>query len=98
MDESNAKNCNYGSDNSGHTDDDDAGDGDSSDSDEGNEAHGCAGRRGSLTTVGGGAKPGSPIHNRLRARKPLLNLASGSNSNKAILGAVLNANLEEWLI
>ena len=40
----------------------------------------------------------SPIYNRLRARKPLLNLASNSDPSKAILGTVSNANLEEWLI
>ena len=71
MDESNAKNCNYGSDNSGHTDDDaedgDSSDGDSSDSDEGNKAYGYIGRRGLLITVNGRLKPGSPIYNRLCA-------------------------------
>jgi hypothetical protein len=40
----------------------------------------------------------SPIHNRLRTRKPLLSPASGSDSNKAIPGAALNANSEEILI
>jgi len=40
----------------------------------------------------------SPIYNRLRTQKPLLSPASSFNSNKAILGAVLNANLEEILI
>jgi hypothetical protein len=40
----------------------------------------------------------SPIHNRLRTRKPLLSPASASDSNKAIPGAALNANSEEILI
>jgi hypothetical protein len=62
MDEGNAKNCNYGSDDSGDMDDDDAGDGDSSDSnssdnDKGNKAHGCAGQRGLLAPVSGRLKP-----------------------------------------
>ena len=40
----------------------------------------------------------SPIYNRLYTQKPLSNLASNSNSSKAILKAVLNTNSEEWLI
>ena len=71
MDESNAKNCNYGSDDSGYTDNDDAGDdssnGDSSDGDKGSGAYGYIGQRGSLITVSSGLKPRSPIYNRLRA-------------------------------
>ena len=67
MDEGNAENCNYGSDNSGDTDNNDARDGNSSDSDssdgnssdsnEGNEAHGCIGQRGSLVPVSYRLKP-----------------------------------------
>ncbi|OCL04048.1 hypothetical protein AOQ84DRAFT_417177 [Glonium stellatum] len=112
MDEGKAENYSDGSDDSGDTDDD-AGDGDS-DSDEGNEARGCAGRRGSPTPISGQSKPkraakhhlqrshrspsASPIHNRLRTRKPLLSSASSSDSNKVIPGAALNADSEEILI
>ena len=72
MDESNAKNCNYKSDNSGYTDNNDARDGDSSNnnssnSNKGNKAYGYIGRQELLITVSSGAKPGLPIYNRLRA-------------------------------
>jgi len=66
MDEGNTKNYNYGSDDSGHTDNNDARDGDSSDSKEGNEAYRYIGRRGLLTTISSRLKPRSPIYNRLR--------------------------------
>ena len=57
MDEGNAKNCNYGSDNSGNIDNNDARDSNSSDSDEGNKAYGCIGQRGSLAPIYSGLKP-----------------------------------------
>ena len=135
MDEGKAENYSDGSDDSDDTGDDDSGDSDSSGSDEGNEARGCAGRRGLPTLINGqsktkrAAKPhlqqsqhshsvssthaskrntaltsnyrkrvASPIHNRLRTRKPLPIPVSGSDSNKAIPGAALNANAEEFLI
>ena len=66
VDEGNAENYNYGSDNSGDTDNNDAKDGDSSDSDssngnssgsdKGNKAYGYVGQRGSLAPVSGGLK------------------------------------------
>ncbi|OCK88868.1 uncharacterized protein K441DRAFT_302571 [Cenococcum geophilum 1.58] len=40
----------------------------------------------------------SSIYNRLRTQKPLLISASTSNSNKAIPGAALNVDSEEFLI
>ena len=72
VDESNAKNCNYGSNNSGYTDNNDAGDGNSSNSNssnsnKGNKAYGCVGRQGLLTTINSRAKPRLPIYNRLYA-------------------------------
>jgi hypothetical protein len=67
MDEGNAKNYNYKSDDSGYTDNDDARDGNSSNGKEGNEAYRCVGRRGLLITVSSRLKPRSPIYNRLRA-------------------------------
>ena len=57
MDEGNAENYNYGSNDSGDTDNNDAGDSNSSDSDEGNKAYGYAGQRGSLAPVYSRSKP-----------------------------------------
>ena len=80
MDEGNAENCNYGSDDSGDTDDDDAGDGDSSDgnssdgdssngnssdSNKGNKAYGYIGQQGSLVPISSKLKPKRAAKHRL---------------------------------
>ena len=57
MDEGNTKNCNYGSDDSGGIDNNNARDSNSSDSDKGNEAYRCVGQRGSLAPVYSRLKP-----------------------------------------
>ena len=56
IDEGNAENCNYGSDDSGDIDNNNAGDSNSSNSNKGNKAYGCVGQRGSLAPIYSGLK------------------------------------------
>jgi hypothetical protein len=61
MDEGNAKNYNYRSDNSGNINNNDARDSNSSNSDKGNKAYGCIGQWGSL----------APIYSRLKPKRTI---------------------------